>query len=372
MPVSQRLRHALSWALVGLLAPACLCLARGESSAASFVGAGMDGSYTNRVLAAVSKIWAPPPALKNDFQTRIRISIDEDGKVAGCRVVAPSGLEAFDDAACGAARKVGPFGTPPYGQPLDVYMTFWNGTPKGAPRAQPPDSEAAMRAEIMARTRAEAVRGDQRASSAEAAARRRAEDAAKAGGKDLPEIHPAPAAPPAPPRPHKEKPRKTPSTFASQSADSSPATQRIGKSPAPAAATAKDATPGKQEKAARNARPAAPGDSAAPAPKTAPDAARASPPAGPSPVEAYRRETEARLTRAVTIPKATKAGAYTTLVRLRRPPRSKIQPYTTLSSTGDAQLDKAVRAGIRRTDRLAPPPADIKGVLTITLTLTRR
>ena len=368
MPVPMRSCRIFLWALADSIMPVILCLPQ-MCHAATVVGTGEDGSYTGKVHTAVIKAWTPPPALKTDFTVRIRISIDGDGKIVSCKALAPSGLEAYDAAACGAAKKAGPFGTPPYGQPLDVYMTFWTGSPKNWDRREHLDSEAAARAEVMARTKADAAHGEYYASTTEDLARQRAEAAAKATGKELPAIHPKPVAPAAPTRlTPKTSPPKAP-TFATQSAQNAPATEHVRQS-APSPAGTKPAAaqpPGTNNKS---------GQQAAMASSRASLSAATSPPlpasAVSSPTDKYRRNAEIYLCDAIYIPKETPLGTYTARLRLQISPKGKIEHFQTLSSSGDVHLDRAIRSGIRRKERLPPPPQAIKGELDVTLTLTRR
>ena len=131
-------------------------------------------TYAGNMLDKIIEIWAPPPALKSDFRVRLKVSINARGQVEDCKPVKSSGLEAFDNSVCGAVRQIGSFGTPPYGAPTEIHLTFWNGTPKGKPRVETLSSEEAMRAEVKARSKAEAALGDNRAEAAEDRARERA------------------------------------------------------------------------------------------------------------------------------------------------------------------------------------------------------
>ena len=163
---------------------------------ASIAAVDQNGGYSGKVLDKVIAIWAPPPALKGDFTVRLKVSLDGQGKVLDCRSVKASGMEALDSSACGAVRQAAPFGAPPYGMPLDVHLAFWTGTPKGKAQAETLSTEEALRAEVMARTKAEGLMGQQRASSVEERARERAEAIAKNAGQPLPDVKAAPVAPP--------------------------------------------------------------------------------------------------------------------------------------------------------------------------------
>ncbi|MBQ9452151.1 MAG: TonB family protein [Desulfovibrio sp.] len=368
MPVPMRSCRIFLWALATNIMLVILCLPQ-ICQAATVVGTGEDGSYTGKVHTAVIKAWTPPPALKTDFTVRIRISIDGNGKITSCKPLVPSGLEAYDAAACGAAKKAGPFGTPPYGQPLDVYMTFWTGSPKNWDRREHLDSEAAARAEVMARTKADAAHGEYYASTTEDLARQRAEAAAKATGKELPAIHPKPVAPAAPNKiPPKASPTKAPA-FATQNAQNGPATQPVRQNahPSDTKKSAAAQPPGAkntsvQQAATASSRPSSSAETSPPLPASTVR----------SPTDKYRRNAEIYLCNAIYIPKETPLGTYTARLRLQISPKGKIEHYKTLSSSGDVHLDRAIRSGIRRLERLPPPPQAIKGELDVTLTLTRR
>ena len=116
---------------------------------------------------------------------------------------------------------------------MDVHLTFWNGTPKGKPKAEPLSSEEALRAEVKARNKAEAALGDTRAEAAEDRARERAEAIAKASGKDAPEVRPAPVAPAPAPKASAESKKKGAKGPATTQADNAPATQLIGRTGRP-------------------------------------------------------------------------------------------------------------------------------------------
>ena len=377
-------------------------------------------TYAGNMLDKIIEIWAPPPALKSDFRVRIKVSINSHGQVEACKPLKSSGLEAFDSSVCGAVRQIGSFGTPPYGAPADIHLTFWNGTPKGKTKPETLSSEEAMRAEIKARSKAEAAMGDTRAEAAEDRARERAEAAAKAGGKDAPEVRPAPIAPPAPQKADDNR-KKTATNNQRQAAgannDSGRATQLIGSvgqpaepkttSPkhAPAASQgrkpadnlptygdpafggqgdvaetgdAQKAAPTQQTARATETPLAAQAATKTEAPKTE---ARAKPVENvvtPATGEAaadrtkYRRDVARQLRDSVIIPAETEPGEYQTKLRLTISPQGEITDFSVITPTGDKLLDKYVQRGIRRAGSLPPPPAEVGGTLDITLTLVRR
>ena len=366
-------------------------------------------TYAGNMLDKIIEIWAPPPALKSDFRVRLKVTVNGRGQVEDCKPVKSSGLEAFDSSVCGAVRQVGSFGTPPYGAPMDVHLTFWNGTPKGKPKAETLSSEEALRAEVKARNKAEAALGDTRAEAAEDRARERAEAIARANGKDAPEVRPAPVAPAPAPKAGAESKKKGAKAPATAQADNAPATQLIGRS-SPTAG--EQAAPAAKEKPARQvdnlptygdpdmeaalaaasaqaqtqakAQPPAKTDAAptpsaratvaapgAPAPGATAAGTTASGASGVDRVK-YRRDATRQVRDAILIPAETEPGEYQTRLRLTISPQGEITDFKVISPTGDKLLDKYVQRGIRRAGSLPPPPAELGGTLDITLTLVRR
>lgn len=373
-------------------------------------------TYAGNMLDKLIEIWAPPPALKSDFRVRIKVSINSHGQVEACKPVKSSGLEAFDSSVCGAVRQIGSFGTPPYGAPTDIHLTFWNGTPKGKAKPEALSSEEALRAEVKARSKAEAAMGDTRAEAAEDRARERDEAVAKAGGKDVPEMRPAPVAPLGAQKAD-DKNKKTATNSQRQAAglnnESSRATQLMGSvgQPAEPKAARPKQTPqadGQSRKPADNlptyGDPAfgAQGDNgeAGETHQAAPVRQQTAQPAPQAPAQAapkveahtkpadhaaapatadvaadrtkYRRDVIRQLRDNVVIPAETEPGEYQTKLRLTISPQGEITDFTVITPTGDKLLDKYVQRGIRRAGSLPPPPAEVGGTLDITLTLVRR
>lgn len=372
-------------------------------------------TYAGNMLDKIIEIWAPPPALKSDFRVRLKVTVNGRGQVEDCKPVKSSGLEAFDSSVCGAVQQIGSFGTPPYGAPMDVHLTFWNGTPKGKPKPETLSSEEALRAEVKARNKAEAALGDTRAEAAEDRARERAEAIAKASGKNAPEVRPAPVAPAPAPKANAESKKKGSKAPATAQADSAPATQLIGRS-SPTAA--ESAAPAAKENPARQvdnlptygdpdveaATAAAPAQAQVQAqPKAQPPAktdvaatsGRATVAASGTPASGattsgttasgttasgasgvdrvkYRRDATRQVRDAILIPAETEPGEYQTRLRLTISPQGEITDFKVISPTGDKLLDKYVQRGIRRAGSFPPPPAELGGTLDITLTLVRR
>lgn len=395
MPSQPRTNPSSLCICSSLIAVTFFCVTAVGAFAASAASADQS-AYAGNMLDKIIEIWAPPPALKSDFRVRLKVTVNGRGQVEDCKPVKSSGLEAFDSSVCGAVRQIGSFGTPPYGAPMDVHLTFWNGTPKGKPKAETLSSEEALRAEVKARNKAEAALGDTRAEAAEDRARERAEAIARANGKDAPEVRPAPVAPAPAPKASAESKKRGAKAPASAQADNAPATQLIGRSSptaaeqaAPAAkekparqvdnlptygdpdmAAASSAAPA-QAQAKTDAAPAPSGRAAVAAPGPTASGATASGASGVDRVK-YRRDATRQIRDVILIPAETEPGEYQTRLRLTISPQGEITDFKVISPTGDKLLDKYVQRGIRRAGSLPPPPAELGGTLDITLTLVRR
>lgn len=125
----QTLAALGSMALLPLLvlASAGFC---SSAQAAALIGADQASGYSGHVLEKVSKTWQAPQ-YPSEHLVRIRVNIDGDGKILGCWPEQSSNLAQMDKSACGAVHDVGKFDTPPYGLPINVFLTFWTGNPKG-------------------------------------------------------------------------------------------------------------------------------------------------------------------------------------------------------------------------------------------------
>lgn len=396
MPSQPRTNSHCQQIAFCLAAVTFFCVTAVGAFAASAASADQ-GDYSGNMLAKVTEIWAPPPALKSDFKVRIKVSVDGKGKVLSCKAVKSSGLDAFDSSVCGAVRQIGAFGTPPYGAPMDVHMTFWSGTPKGVPRPETVSQEEALRAEVRARTKAEAAINDTRASSAEDRARERAEAIARESGAPLPEAKANPAAPRAS-QPTAQDARgkgKKNAIPAGLNAESSPATQMIsqkndarGTLPADQSNAAKNAAgtgsvktpplptygdPDLQEPSETAPRSQAP-ESTAKRSSSLPEGRVITPQSAATDEtpEKYGKTVSTQLRKAILIPVETEPGTYRTHLRLMISPTGEITDFKVLEPTGDKLLDKYVQRGIRRAGSVPPPPAELGGTLDITLTLVRR
>ena len=322
---------ACLWA--GVLSPLCApgpLLPQAQAAAGAALDQG-DG-YGAKMLEKIVAVWAPPPALKGDFIVRLRVRVDAKGAVTDCVPLRSSGMEALDISACGAVRQGGGYGVPPYAQPLEVQLAFWTGTPKGKPRLTAPSSEEALRAEVRARTKAEAAISDARAAAAEDRAREKAEELARqtAGA--------AVAQPPA-------------------AAAQQPAPSVLPAAPFPAAA-GRPVTPAAEPR--QHAVPAVQADKTA---GSAPDKAA---------LQRYTRAVSRRLREHIVIPAETAPGEYRVPLRLEVDSQSgEIKDFTVLRDTGDKLLDRYIRLGIRRAGSVPPPPQGQGGRLEFTLVLLR-
>ncbi|MBS6829393.1 MAG: TonB family protein [Desulfovibrio sp.] len=364
-----------------------LLFAAVPAAGASLAAADQNGGYSGKVLDKVIAVWAPPPALKGEFEVRLKVSLDGRGKVLNCAPTKASGMEALDSSACGAVRQAAPFGTPPYGMPLDVHLAFWTGMPKGKAKAEPLSNEEAMRAEVIARDKAERLMGQQRASSVEERARERAEAIAKSAGQPLPEVAPAPVAPPrtkaAADAGTRKKAAKGPQAGLSPD---SPATEAIKpakeKPAAPKAAGTGAAPPApsgtglSEEEMRLDLSDASAGHAAASAAGT-PQTGQAGPHSmaqdqyGPR-YRKYFSTITWNLRNAMFIPAETAPGTYYATVRLQVDAAGAIKKSTLLQGSGDQRLDKFVLQGIRRAGSVEPPPAGLGNTLDLTFTLVRR
>ena len=110
-------------AFAALLGPAPFPVAAHGAGAAAV---GENDDFALRALDKVLEKWSPP-AEASATATSIRLSLDRDGHLLSCRPVKASTSEALDRSACAAAKGAQPFGAPPYGLPVELYMAFWTG-----------------------------------------------------------------------------------------------------------------------------------------------------------------------------------------------------------------------------------------------------
>ena len=433
MPSAQRTSLLyFSRRLFQLLGILTLSLTATGAWAAAMATADASGGYAGKMLDKIVDIWAPPPALKGDFQVLLKVGLDGQGHVLNCSPVRPSGMEALDSSACGAVRQIGSFGRTPYEKPLEVHLSFWTGTPKGKTRNQIPDDAESLRLEEQARVKAEAAMSDNMAAGAEERARQRAEEAARATGRDLPAIRPTVVAPAPPTKDRSDgKAAKTDekaTPMAGRSQDSTPAKVSLGNSQAKKdqakaqdneqardqgkdqskdqgkdAAGAATSAPSAQVQASpltiaptplpplpdAGAQPSATGDvagpagrSVTPAPATATPASDAKRLYGPKLKAQYKYgknystyfvTVKQQLAKSIIIPVETPPGTYYPTVRLKVNPKTgAIEDAALIENSGNKMLDSFVHKGIAKVGSIPPPPAGLDATLDITLTLVRR
>ena len=413
MPSPQRTSLFSTFHRVFLfLAAVTLCFTATGARAAAMATADAAGGYAGKMLDKVVDIWAPPPALKGDFQVQLKVGVDGKGKVHSCTPLRPSGMEALDSSACGAVRQIDNFGKTPHEKPLEVHLSFWTGTPRGKARNQIPDDVESLRLEERARIKAEAAMSDNLAAGAEERARQRAEETAKATGKDLPGIKPTIVAPAHPAQEQatskdKKKPEKTPQAVG-RGQDSTPAKVSLGGSKTEKKQTKNTAEEAKKGAAEVKAPPLTIAPSPLPvvadaAQKTAVDSGPAAATGNSTPVPvakqaarpdktdtAFGSETKAQyrygkkyskyfsdvvrqLTESIIIPVETPPGTYYPTVRLQVNPKTGvIDDVAFVQKSGDKMLDAFVRKGIRKVGSIPLPPEGLDTTLDITLTLVRR
>ncbi len=299
-------------------------------SGAALAAADQNDGYSGKVLDKVLAVWAPPPALKGEFEVRVRISLDGQGKVLACTPTRTSGMEALDSSACGAVRQIAGFGTPPYGMPLDVHLAFWTGMPKGKDSA--------------ARTAASAARPGK----------------AKTGVND--------------------ESAATVPIKASQEKSAAKAVAAGTKKPAARDAPSPLARPETAKKPAESQKPSPTGltDEEMRLTLSAPEPAAQGRPVQPKAQDKYDPRYRKYLSRvvwdlrnAMFIPAETAPGTYYATVRLLLEPTGAIKNATLLESSGDKRLDRFVLQGIRRANSVPPPPAGLGTTLELTFTLVR-
>ena len=417
MPSAQRTSLLyLSRRLFQLFGILALSLTTTGAWAAAMSTADASGGYAGKMLDKIVDIWAPPPALKGDFQVQLKVGVDGKGHVLNCTPVRPSGMEALDSSACGAVRQIGSFGRTPHEKPLEVHLSFWTGTPKGKTRNQIPDDAESLRLEERARVKAQAAMSDNMAAGAEERARQRAEEASKATGKDLPDIKPTVVAP-APPVKERSggknaKPAEKATPVAGRGQDSTPANISLGGAQSkkdqgkdqgkdkPRAGEAKSATVAQPAPltiapsalptvADAGQKPSVAGNAAAPAGRSVAPIPAASAPAsgdkrlyGPENKAQYKygknygkyfSNVTRQLAESIIIPVETPPGTYYPTVRLKVNPKTgAIEDADLFEKSGDKMLDSFVRKGIRKAGSILPPPEGLDATLDITLTLVRR
>lgn len=117
-------------------------LCPGAALAVGAAAVGENDAFALRALDRVLEKWSAPDGARN-ASVRIRLSLDRDGQLLACRTVKASASGALDRSACAAAKAAQPFGPPPYGLPVELYMAFWTGKGTAAPGSRRAAAEQA-------------------------------------------------------------------------------------------------------------------------------------------------------------------------------------------------------------------------------------
>lgn len=138
-------------------------------------------TYVEDAVQAIGYRWTPPPGLHGRFSVTVEVDLDKRGRVTACRPMSSSGMEAFDVAACGAARIAGPFGPTPGGHPMTLRCAFTRDTGEGAAGR---DADEVLHERVLRAQRRATARRALDASFDEESAHRRAVEAAEELGRD--------------------------------------------------------------------------------------------------------------------------------------------------------------------------------------------
>lgn len=132
-------RPTLACACTGALLLAAACPGAG---AADLITGGLDreDGFAAAAFRKMGRQWTPPPGLHGHFGATVAVSVDGRGRVTGCEVLKGSGMEAFDIAACAAARAAKELGRPPGGRPATLYCTFQRDTGEGVGARDPDEA----------------------------------------------------------------------------------------------------------------------------------------------------------------------------------------------------------------------------------------
>lgn len=136
---------------------ALLCVPfNATAQAAAMLAADQGSGYSGQVLEKVAKLWQAPQ-YSSDHTVRVRVSIDGDGKVLSCKPEQSSNLALMDKSACSAVHAAEKFAPPPYGMPIDVFLTFWTGLPKGGSNIGAADGRGTIDQNTLAQQNADAA-----------------------------------------------------------------------------------------------------------------------------------------------------------------------------------------------------------------------
>ncbi len=108
-----------------------LLLSAPQAHSAVVAAADQSGGYSMHVLDAVVKKWRPPLDGK-ERTIRTLVMIDGNGNVDQCMPLTDDSKGSAEKAACNAVYSIGKLPPPPYGLPMDVFLSFWVGDVDGA------------------------------------------------------------------------------------------------------------------------------------------------------------------------------------------------------------------------------------------------
>ncbi len=103
-----------------------------SAQGASILTAGQNEGYSAKIVDKMLPRWRPPVSANASYIFKLRLGLDEQGQVLHCQPLQASGIPPLDASACEALRAAAPYGVPPYAMPIEVYLTFWNGSLPGA------------------------------------------------------------------------------------------------------------------------------------------------------------------------------------------------------------------------------------------------
>lgn len=98
--------------------------------AAAVMSVGQDEEYSGKVMDRIVSKWLPPAQIKNENSLKVRVGLDSDGNVSECKIQKSSGYPKLDQSVCAAVQAGAPYGSPPYGIPAEIFLSFWSGSPK--------------------------------------------------------------------------------------------------------------------------------------------------------------------------------------------------------------------------------------------------
>lgn len=338
-----------------------LLLPAKPACAASIMAVGQDEGYSGKVMDKVVAKWNPPPQLKGQYKLKLRIGVDGEGNVLECKATKGSGLQALDVSACAAVRAGAPYGSPPYGMPSDLYLSFWTGELPGQVRLSPASAERAPFVDTTALNMAR---------DANERARAAAEAAAKSTGRSLDDLE-------------KVK-KKSPKMDKTRAAATSKKAEASGRTAPVAQSKAGKESPG-LEKVAEESETA---DQATAAPgKTARELAganeKADMPATPSKAkdpglyenERYRKyisKISWELRKAMYVPKEAPPGTYIVTARVKCSKNGNILESSILEGSGNEYIDRYVLQGIKRAKRVPPPAPSFGDTFDLSFSLVRK